>query len=327
MEKRAFGGTGLKVSELIFGAGNVGGLLITSDDATKRAAVRRALDGGVNWFDTATRYGDGKSEQALGWLLPEVDETPFVSTKFNLDISRLDDIAGQIEDSLRGSLKRLGRDSVDLLQLHNRIGTAVGGDRMITVEHLLGDGGVADGLDRLRDMGLIRFKGITALGESGPCRQVIESGRFDSAQVYYNLLNPSAARSMPTGWTGQDFSGLIGSCKASGVAVIVIRPFAAGVIATDQRTGRESILTADTDLASEERKARAVFDVLGDAHGTRAQTALRFVLANPDISCIDVGFGDLSHIDEAVAAANMGPLPDDAVGRLNALYESDFGRP
>lgn len=326
MKKRTFGRTGLEVSELIFGAGNVGGLLINSDDDTKRAAVRKALDGGVNWFDTATRYGDGKSEQALGWLLAEIEATPFVSTKFNLDLNRLDDIPGQIEESLRESLKRLGRDSVDLLQLHNRIGSTVGGDRMITVDHFLGADGVADALDRLRDKGLIRFKGITALGEAGPCREVVESGRIDSAQVYYNLLNPSAAQAMPAGWTGQNFGGLIESCRANGVAVIAIRPFAAGVIATDQRTGRESILTADTDLASEERKARAVFEALGDAYGTRAQTALRFVLTNPDVSCIDVGFGDLTHIDEAVAAAEMGPLPQDAIDRLNALYETDFGR-
>ena len=326
MKKRAFGQTGLEASELIFGAGNVGGLLINSDDDTKRTAIRRALDGGVNWFDTATRYGNGKSEQALGWLLAEVQETPVVSTKFNLDLQRLDDIPGQIEESLRGSLERLGRDSVDLLQLHNRIGSAGGGDRMIAVEHILGPNGVADGLDRLRDKGLIRFKGITALGETDACREVIESGRFDSAQVYYNLLNPSAARAMPPNWTGQNFGDLIGSCRAAGMAVIVIRPFAAGVIATDQRTGRESILTADTDLASEERKARAAFDALGDAYGRRAQTALRFILANPDISCIDVGYGALGHIDEALEAAQMGPLPDAALDKLNALYETDFGR-
>jgi len=326
LKTRPFGRTGLQASELIFGAGNVGGLLIDSDDDTKRAAIRKALDGGINWFDTATRYGDGKSEQALGWLLPEAGADPIVSTKFNLDLDRLDDIAGQAEESLRGSLERLGRSSVDLLQLHNRIGSSVGGDRMITVDHFLGPNGVADALDRLRDKGLIRFKGITALGEAGPCREVIESGRIDSAQVYYNLLNPSAARPMPEAWTGQNFGGIIESCRNNGVAMIVIRSFAAGVIATDRRTGRESILTADTDLASEERKARAVFDALGDTYGTRAQTALRFALANPDISCIDVGFGELSHIDEAVAAAEMGPLPRDALDRLEALYETDFGR-
>ena len=324
MQYRKFGKTGLEVSNLIFGAGNVGGILINSDDATKRTAIRTALDGGINWIDTASRYGDGVSEKSLGWLLAEIDDTPFVSTKFNLDTDRLDDIAGQIEESLRGSLERLGRESVDLLQLHNRIGPGVEG-RMIGVEHILGAGGVAEALERLRDKGLFRFMGITALGDTACCREVIESGRFDSAQVYYNLLNPSAGRPVPAGWKAQNFDKLIDVCHDNGVAVIVIRPFAAGVIATDQRTGRESILTTGTDLASEERQARAVFDTLGDAYGTRAQTALRFVLANPKIACIDVGVGALSHIGEALGAVDLGPLPDDALARLDALYASNFG--
>jgi L-galactose dehydrogenase/L-glyceraldehyde 3-phosphate reductase len=324
LEYRKFGRTGLEVSNLIFGAGNVGGILIGKDDDTKRAAIRTALDGGINWIDTASRYGDGVSEKSLGWLLAEIDDTPFVSTKFNLDTDRLDDIAGQIEESLRGSLERLGRDSVDLLQLHNRIGPGVQG-RMIGVDHILGTGGVADALDRLRDKGLFRFMGITALGDTACCRQVIESGRFDSAQVYYNLLNPSAGRPVPATWVAQNFDRLIDVCHDNGVAVIVIRPFAAGVIATDQRTGRESVLTTGTDLASEERQARAVFDILGSEHGTRAQTALRFVLANPKVSCIDVGIGELSHVGEALGAVDLGPLPEDALARLDALYASNFG--
>ena len=77
MKYRDFGTTGLKVSELVFGAGAVGGLLINQDDDTRRRAVRSALDAGINWFDTAPSYGQGRSEEALGWLLQEVEESPF----------------------------------------------------------------------------------------------------------------------------------------------------------------------------------------------------------------------------------------------------------
>ena len=73
MKYRRFGRTGLEVSEIAFGCGRTGGILIDADDATRRKAVRRALDLGVNWFDTAPQYGNGKSEEALGWLLGEVD--------------------------------------------------------------------------------------------------------------------------------------------------------------------------------------------------------------------------------------------------------------
>lgn len=323
MNYRTFGRSGIQVSEIAFGGGNVGGILIGKDDATKREAVHRALAGGINWFDTAAQYGQGKSEEALGWLLPEAGAAPHLSTKFNLDVEHLEDIPAQIEERLRASLARLKRSSVDLLQLHNRIGPKPGG-RVLAVEQILGANGVADGLDRLREKGLIRHIGITAIGEAASVREVIRSGRFDSAQVYYNLLNPSAARRMPGAWTGHDFTGVIEACRAHGVAVMAIRIFGAGVIATDERTGRESVLTANTSIPEEERKAKAVFDRIGAGEGTRAQVALRFVLSNPDVSCAVIGAAALHHIDEALQAAARGPLPAHVLARLEALYQSDF---
>ena len=88
MRYRPFGKTGLEVSELVFGGGWVGGILIHQDDATKLQAIRRALEGGINWIDTAPSYGAGKSEEALGWLLKEVDQQPYLSTKVGLDMAR-----------------------------------------------------------------------------------------------------------------------------------------------------------------------------------------------------------------------------------------------
>jgi L-galactose dehydrogenase/L-glyceraldehyde 3-phosphate reductase len=325
MQYRRFGRTGLQVSEIILGGGAVGGILVHQDDATKREAVRRMLAAGVNWIDTAAQYGSGKSENALGWLIPECGATPFLSTKFNLDVADLNDIPAQIEQRFRESLGRLKRESVDLLQLHNRIGAKAGG-RVLTVEHVLGKNGVAEGMERLRAKGMIRYMGITALGEAAAVCEVLNSGRFDSAQVYYNVLNPSAGRTMPPAWTGQNLGGIIEACRSQDMAVMAIRIFAAGVIATDERHGRESVLTADTTLAEEERKARAVFETIGSEHGTRAQVALRFVLSNPDVSCAIVGAAELQHLDEAIAAERIGPLPAEVLARLDALYQNDFGR-
>ena len=325
MKHRLFGRTGIKVSEIIFGAGTVGGILFLKDDATQREAIRRALAGGINWFDTAAQYGNGKSEEALGRLLPEAGAAPHLSTKFNLDADDLKDVPAQIEERLMASLGRLNRSSVDLLQLHNRIASKPGG-RVMTVEQILGRNGVADGMERLREKGLIRHMGITAIGEAAAVCEVIRSGRFDSAQVYYNLLNPSAARKMPKAWTGHDFSGVIEACRAHGVAVMAIRIFGAGIIATDERHGRESMLTANTSVPEEERKTKAVFAAIGSGHGTRAQVALRFALSNPDVSASIIGSAELHHIDEALEAEKMGPLPADVVSRLDKLYERDFGR-
>ena len=325
MNHRTFGRTGIDVSEIVFGAGAVGGIVIHKDDATKREAVRRALAGGINWIDTAAQYGNGKSEEALAWILPELGATPHLSTKFQLDVTDLNDIPAQIEDRFRASLARLKRSSVDLLQLHNRIGTTSGG-RVMTVEQILGKNGVADGLERLREKGLIRHMGITAIGETEAVCEVIRSRRFDSAQVYYNLLNPSAGRRMPAAWTGQNMHGIIDACRENGVAVMAIRIFAAGVIASDERTGRESVLIADTSVAEDERKTKTAFDAIGSGQGTRAQVALRFVLANPHVSCAVIGSAELHHVDEALAAAEMGPLPPEIMARLDPLYETDFGR-
>lgn len=323
MKYRLFGRSGLSVSEVVFGGGRVGGIVIYADDDVRREAIRIAKDGGINWVDTAASYGDGKSEEALCWLLPEAGHKPYISTKFSIDPNLPEDIPSQIEKSLGESLTRLGRNNVNLLQMHNRIELTAEG-RAITVDHVLGKNGVADGLDRLRAKGFIGLQGITALGDPACCKEVIASGRFDSAQVYHNLLNPSAARAMPPAWTGQDFDGLMKTCHDNNVAVMNIRVFAASVIAAEERTGREGILTKDTDIESEERKARVVFDALGDEHGTRAQVALRFALSNPMVSCVVIGVAETFHVTEAIAAVDMGPLPQSALDTLDNLYETDF---
>lgn len=110
------------------------------------------------------------------------------------------------------------------------------------------------------------------------------------------------------------------------MAMMAIRIFAAGVLATDSRHGRESVLTTDTSIAEEERKSKAVFDAIGAAHGTRAQVVLRFVLSNLHLSCAVIGMAELAHIDEALQVQAMGPLPQAVLAKLDALYASDFGR-
>ena len=327
MRYRRFGRTGLQVSEIAFGGGRTGGILIDADDDTRRKAVRRALDLGVNWFDTAAQYGQGKSEEALGWLLAEIDDKPYVSTKVMIDGNNRRDIAGQVARSLEASLKRLKRGSVDLLQLHNHIESEIGPDargRAVTVEDVLGPGGAAEGMERARDQGLVRFIGLSALGDAAATVTAIDSGRFDSAQVYYNLINPSAARAMPPAWHGFQSGGVVAACRRHDMAVLAIRIFAARYLATTVPTGREGVLTADTDPASEARMAAAVAAALGTAYGSLAQTAVRFALSNQDVSTAVVGLARVDHIEEACAAAAMGPLPPTAFATLERLYRTGF---
>ncbi len=323
MKYRRLGRTNIEVSELIFGCGDVGGLLVKGAPDDMIAGVKRALDAGVNWLDTAAAYGQGRSEASVGRVLKTLGAHPHLSTKVRLDTAKLGDVAGEIERSVTASLERLGRDRVDLLQFHNAV-TAETGERSIALDEVLRPGGVADGLARMRDRGLTRFVGFTALGDAASCRAVIESGRFDCAQVYYNMLNPSAARAMPAGWSGQDFGQLIAACRGQDMGVIAIRVLAAGLLAGWQRPAPQAILTSDTDMDEEERKTRAVFAALGTAHGSQARAAVRFVLSNPDVSAANVGFATPAQVDEALAACADGPLPAPALAALDRLYATDF---
>ncbi|MEO2173359.1 MAG: aldo/keto reductase [bacterium] len=323
MRYRPFGSTGIEVSELVFGGGAVGGLLIDAEDDIKLATIKRALSAGINWIDTAPSYGNGQSEQALGSILTlldkKADAQPYVSTKVNIDTRDLYDLAGQVERSLHGSLERLNLPKVTLLQLHNPIGTQSQG-RTIGLGEVLKPHGVLDAMEAMRDQGLIEHFGITALGDVAALTKVIKSNRIASAQVYYNLLNPSAGQSMPAAWPHYNFTGIIDTCVEHQVATMNIRVFAAGVIATDARHGREQPLTPGDSVESETRKAKMIFEELGDDYGTRAQTALRFALARERLSCIVFGLATPAHLEEALSAQKLGPLPSEAMARINRIH-------
>jgi aryl-alcohol dehydrogenase-like predicted oxidoreductase len=85
------------------------------------------------------------------------------------------------------------------------------------------------------------------------------------------------------------------------------------------------MITHGTQIAGEERRAQSVFAALGNTYGTRAQTALRFVLANPDVACAIIGLAEPAHLEEALGGAEAGPLPRQALDALEQLYAADFG--
>jgi D-threo-aldose 1-dehydrogenase len=329
MEKNILGRTGILISELAFGGGVTGGILIDADEATREAALARAVAAGINWIDTAPVYGNGASEDTIGRHLGALSPRPHVSTKVRLEAEDLGDIAGAIERSLERSLRRLRSDRLALLQLHNHLGAGAGlGARVaLRPEQLLGRGGVADTFDRLRQQGLIRAAGMTVAGETSACIEVIDSGRFDTAQVYYNAINPSAAwRQLPAGWRGgQDFCGILAACAAQRMGVLNIRVWAGGVLASPARPERLFVMTSNTDTDNEVRCAAAVRAALADAHGTPAQAALRFVLGNDGFDTRVIGITTIEQLDAALAALARGPLPADAVAQLEALWAGGFG--
>ncbi|HEX3245296.1 MAG TPA: aldo/keto reductase, partial [Chloroflexota bacterium] len=102
MELRPLGKTGLKVSALGFGCGDVGGLMVRGDPAEQRRTVQRALDAGINFFDTSDSYGRGRSEEVLGEVLRELHAEPLVATKVTRSDHELADGGATIRANLEG---------------------------------------------------------------------------------------------------------------------------------------------------------------------------------------------------------------------------------
>ena len=184
MDYRPLGKTGLQVSTLGFGCGNVGGLMVRGTPAERERAVARALELGINYFDTAPAYGDGQSERHLGQVLRALKPDVYVGTKFRLQAAELSDIRGAVTRSLEASLSRLGLERVDLLQFHNPVssGQRAGG---VEAQRVIGE--VLPAVDALRRQGKVRFVGMTALGDTPAIHQVFDSGAVDTAQAAFNM--------------------------------------------------------------------------------------------------------------------------------------------
>ena len=319
MRYRPFGRTGLEVSELVFGGGFVGGILIHADDDTKLAALRCGLDGGMNWIDTAPSYGDGRSEEALGWLLKEVDAEALPVDQGPAR-SRARRSAGQIEASLEQSLKRLRRDKVDLFQLHNPIGAEASGDT-IGVGQVLGAKGVAETFERLREQGLFDLTGITALGDRGAD---LRGDRERPLRFRAGLPQPARSERRPGGAAGLGRAGLYGRARRLSRARRRDdeHPRPGGRRDRDRPAPRPR--DADRPGLRHGRRGSA-----GARRVREARRALRHARADRDplqprqsriSSCVIVGFAEIGHIEEALAGAEMGPLPEEALAALREVY-------
>jgi L-galactose dehydrogenase/L-glyceraldehyde 3-phosphate reductase len=329
MEYRILGRTGLRVSEIGFGCGNVGGLIIRGTQGERVEAVKRAVELGINYFDTAPSYGDGRSEANLGEVLDELQPDVVVATKVRIGGEDLKDIEGAVERSLEKSLARLKLDSVDVLQLHSRIAMERDGEGWrgsLSIDDVLGENGVADAFEAMRSRGLVRFIGFTGLGEAEALHMVVDSDRFDVVQAYFNLLNPSAGWDVPYGFRGYDFGRLIDRAAERGMGVAAIRVMAAGAIGGKKaRRGyaapyvRGPMVPGGEYGEDEDRASRLDFLVEGDVESL-PQAAVRFVLMHMGVSVVLVGFSDLGQVEEAAACSGRGPLPEASMGRLRGLW-------
>jgi aryl-alcohol dehydrogenase-like predicted oxidoreductase len=329
METRQFGRTGMRLSVLGFGCGAVGGLMVRGDPHDQERTIARALEAGVSYFDTAVQYGNGESEKNLGRVLQALKPSGIaVGTKVRLPPNDFGRIGEAVSRSLENSLARLRLDRVDIFHLHNSIAKTSGGPSL-SVDQVLGE--VVPAFERLRQQGKVRFLGLTAVGETEVLHRAIDSKSFDSAQVVYNMLNPSAAIALPAGYPAQDYGRLFDHTGAAGTGVIAIRVLAGGAlsgsaarhpIASPPPEPIGSAMNYDADLA----RARRLLPLVAEGFAENlAEAATRFAISQPAIGTILVGMATPQQFDDSLKAVQKGPLPPAALDRLASLQRAFAG--
>ena len=303
----------MRVSALGFGCGATGGMIIAADRATKLRAVARAVDAGITYFDTAQAYGNGASESGLGEVLAALKPNVVVGSKVMLNLDEFSDIESAIVRAAEISLRRLQMERLDLFQLHNPIGiTPAPGSNWIALSDL---DAVSRAFERLRAQGKIAHWGINGLGETAALHQAVAICGAQTIQACFNLLNPSAGHGKPVEPTFQDYRGLIPAAARAGVGVIAIRVLAGGAL-TDA-DARHALASPSVDPIATHSSYDA--DVVLARHfrtwvdkgwaNTLAEAALRFAMFEPGVSSALVGFSSLDQLEQAIAAAERGPLP------------------
>ena len=323
MEMREFGRTGLRVSILGFGCGAVGGLMVRGDPADQERAAAKALEAGVNYFDTAVQYGKGASETNLGRLLAKLKPSnAIVGTKVGLPSADFGRIGDAVSQSLEGSLRRLGLERVGIFHLHNAI-TLDGGGETLGVRQVLDE--VAPAFERLRRQGKTQLIGLTAIGDTKALRQVIEARLFDSAQVVYNMLNPSAASGVPANYPAQDYGRLFDYARAAGVGVVGIRVLAGGALSgvTERHpvaSPAPAPIGSSASYEADLERARGLMPLVREGYAeSLAEAATRFAISPAAMGTILVGMATPRQFEQAMEAVRKGPLSQAALDRIAAL--------
>jgi aryl-alcohol dehydrogenase-like predicted oxidoreductase len=315
MDYRKLGRSGTVVSEVGLGTWPIGGSIVLGDvptgygrvsESEAVGAVRRALDLGVTLFDTSDAYGLGRAERILGKAVAGRRGQVVVATKVGWVPDGVERwIADLSSDHLRAaatrSRARLGVDVIDLLQLHAV--PAPGDD----TERAL------DALDELKTMELCRLTGASVGADWEAGLRLARSGRIDTVQVHYSLLQQGAAQE------------LLDDALVRGVGIIASAPLAHGFLSGERAP--EDAFPADdwrSRFTPEERAARVErvreLGFLGGAgRRTMVQAALQFVLAHPAVSSAIPGFRSAQQVDELATAQDAPRLSDIEVARARDL--------
>lgn len=334
MKYRTIGNGGLELSEIAFGCGGNAGLMLRGSASEQQAAIGRALDLGITYFDNAPDYGDGLAEENLGRALKALKARPLLNSKVEIRAADLSDIAGHVVRSCEASLRRLGVDHLDVFQIHNGPSASDPGldgkvYTQLASEDFLRAGGAIEGIERLRRDGKIRFAGFICRGDDGDeVRRMLDTGVFALINVPYTLLNPTAGMQKPAGFPGKDFGNVISAAHGRGAGSAIYAPLAGGWLSDAALRGeqRHPLARAADPQSQNARKnlARAeAVKFLADENGiSLAQAAYRFILSNPMVTTTLGGFSSIAQMEEICAVSGMDPLGEDEYARLNEVWKN-----
>jgi len=334
MRYRTLHGTAQRISEVGFGVWTVGtpmwGVAL-EDYQTGIGLLRRALERGINFFDTADVYGDGKGERILAQAFPENRHEIVIATKFGYDFYQHPGIQpGQrerpqnwspefVRHACEQSLKRLNTDHVDFYQLHNPRIDAIRNDDLFAALH------------RLRNEGKIRSFGA-ALGPAINPRQVEEAlvtigERGASVQIIHNLLEQMIG--------GPVFP----EARQHGVQVFTRVPHSSGLLegAYDEQTtfGKDDhrSFRVKDDAARQAwlvdglKKVRQLSFLANGTGRTLGQAAIKFILAEPSIDAVLPNIYEDRQLEEFAAAPDTPDLTTEELAQVQNLYAANFGLP
>jgi aryl-alcohol dehydrogenase-like predicted oxidoreductase len=309
MNYRQLGKTGFSVSEIGYGAWGIGGKqwLGGSDDESLEA-LRRAIALGVNLIDSALAYGDGHSERLVGRLVREGGRRIYIATKVppknrlwparkGVPISEVfpfDYIMASAEESLRN----LGTDAIDLLQLH------------VWNPEWIGDDDWRRAFGELKRSGKVRAVGVSINDhEPESALEIIRTGLIDTVQVIYNVFDQTPERE------------LFPLCMQKQIGVLARVPLDEGALTgrIDETTTfppgdfREFYFKGDRKRQVREH-VEALMRDLGKVD--LPSIALRFCLSNPAVSTVIPGMRTVRHAESNAALSDLGPLPADAIAIL-----------
>jgi aryl-alcohol dehydrogenase-like predicted oxidoreductase len=316
MNYRQLGRTDMRVSEVSFGAWAIGGSWGPVKDEESYAALNRAVDLGVNFIDTADVYGDGRSEQLIGRLLNERKEEIFVATKAGRRLSphTADGYnRTNLEAFVDRSLRNLGVDCIDLLQLH------------CPPTEVYYRPEVFRTLDELKRKGKIRYYGVS-VEKVAEALKATEYADLQSVQIIFNMfrLKP-ATEFFPT-------------AKERKVGVIVRVPLASGLLA-GKITAQTKFPTDDHRNFNRQGQAFDVGETFSGVNletglkaaeelktivpqgATLAQIALRWILMFDSVTCAIPGAKRPEQVDENVKAADLPPLSTETMSKVQTIYD------